>query len=136
MSAVNPLIFTVAVHGSPYGSTAHQRAQALVGAIIRAGHAVKRVFFYHEAVYVALDSRVVPQDERDVTAVWQSLARQHELELAVCIANASKRGILSAAEAERHERPHASLADDFELVGLGQLIEAVAQSDRYVEIPA
>ena len=128
--------FAIAVFGSPYGSDAHQHALAFTKAALNQGHNIHRVFFYHEGVYVAVGSRVAPQDEVDVTAEWSKLADQHDFELAVCIANAQKRGVLNKAEAERNDRPTTSLAPGFELVGLGQLIEAATQVDRLIEFPA
>ena len=54
----------------------------------------------------------------------------------VCIASGVKRGVVDAAEQQRYDLPSQSLIDDFALVGLGQLITAIEESDRYVEFPA
>jgi tRNA 2-thiouridine synthesizing protein D len=94
------------------------------------------VFFYHEAVQTALNSQVPPQGERDISAEWVEFAKEGQIELAVCIANGLKRGVLSTGEQNRYDKPAATLADGFELVGLGQLIDAIASSERYVEFPA
>ena len=128
--------FTLAVHGAPYAGQSNHHALQFAHALLQAGHEISRVFFFHEGVYVALNSRVAPQDEADTTAQWQALAHQHDVELAVCIANGLKRGVLSEQERDRYDKPSATLAEGFELVGLGQLIEAIAVSDRYVEFPA
>ena len=130
------MIFAIAVYGAPYATTAHQHALNFCHAAIGAGHKVNRIFFYHDAVYVAHASRVPPQDEGDLTREWSDLSAQSGCELAVCIANAQKRGVLDEAEAERNEKPSTSLAPGFELVGLGQLIDAAATADRFVEFPA
>jgi len=135
-SHADSLTFAIAVHGSPYASQASHHALRLCEALIESGHRIARIFFFHEGVFQALSSRVTPQDESDVTAAWQTFAAAHEVELAVCIANALKRGVVSDTEATRYEREASTLAEPFELVGLGQLIEAVASADRYVEIPA
>jgi tRNA 2-thiouridine synthesizing protein D len=128
--------FTLAVHGAPYASTASQSALGFAAAAVRAGHTVNRVFFFHEGVMTAQRSVVPPQDEEDLAAQWQTLATDHDVELAVCIANALKRGLLDATERDRYEKDAATLAEGFTLVGLGQLIDAIASSDRYVEFPA
>ena len=128
--------FTIAVHGSPYASQANQHALAFSEAAIASGHEIARVFFYHEGVLTALNSQVPPQEEKDVAAGWRHFAAEHEVELAVCIANGLKRGVLSEDEKKRYEMSAATLAEGFELVGLGQLIDTIAQSDRYVEFPA
>lgn len=130
------MIFTIAVHGSPYASQANQHALAFSQAAIASGHDIARVFFYHEGVLTALNSQVPPQEEADISAAWRRFAAAHQVELAICIANGLKRGVLSEAEKSRYGMPATTLADGFELVGLGQLIDAIAQSDRYVEFPA
>ncbi|MEM9622377.1 MAG: sulfurtransferase complex subunit TusD [Pseudomonadota bacterium] len=128
--------FTIAVHGAPYGSFANERALKFCQACVASGHEIVRVFFYHEAVLSGLNSTVPPQDEIDVTQAWADFADTHQTELAVCIANGIKRGVLSDTEQARYDKPSPTLAQPFELVGLGQLIDAMASSDRYVEFPA
>lgn len=128
--------YTIAVLGSPYSSTAHVHALKFCTAAIDAGNKITRVFFYHDGVYVALNSRVPPQDEIDITKAWSDLNQSHNVELDVCIANALKRGIINPSEAERYEVTASTLAPGFELVGLGQLIDAMINSDRYIEFPA
>lgn len=128
--------FTIAVHGAPYASQSQHHALQFCRACVRNGHQIARVFFYHEGVYAALAGRVAPQDEADITAEWLELAAEHTFELAVCIANGLKRGVINGSEAERYGIEHPSLAPGFELVGLGQLIDAIVNSERYVEFPA
>lgn len=130
------MIFTVAVHNPPYATSANHHALQFCRAALTAGHNIARVFFYHEGVYTALNAQVAPQDEGDLLAQWQTLADTHDIELAVCIANALKRGVLSNEEQTRYDKAAATLAAPFELVGLGQLIDAIASSDRYIEFPA
>ena len=128
--------FAIAIHGAPYASFAHQRGLQLAQTILAEGHELTRIFFYHEAVTVALNSTVPPQGEVDITSQWQAFHQQHNIELAVCIANALKRGVLSTEEQQRYEKSSGTLSAGFELVGLGQLIDAASEADRYVEIPA
>ncbi len=128
--------FTIAVHGAPYASLANERALKFCSAVLAAGHDIVRVFFYHEGVLAALDSTVAPQDEIDITREWQKFALQQNTELAVCIANGLKRGLLSTEEQNRYDKTAPTLAAGFELVGLGQLIDGIAAADRYVEFPA
>ncbi|MEM6999675.1 MAG: sulfurtransferase complex subunit TusD [Pseudomonadota bacterium] len=128
--------FTIAVHGSPYQSSSNEHALGFCRAALAAGHQIVRVFFYHDGVYTALASRQVPQDEANTTAAWQALANDADVELCVCIANALKRGVVDNGEADRHNLPQPSLAAGFEIVGLGQLVDAMLQADRYIEFPA
>lgn len=130
------MIFTIAVHGSPYASQANQHALAFCRAAVESGHAITRVFFYHEGVLTALNSQVPPQGDGDILAGWQAFSAENKVELAVCIANGLKRGVVSEGERIRYDKVAATLAEGFELVGLGQLIDAIASSKRYVEFPA
>ena len=50
----------------------------------------------------------------------------------VCIAAAARRGVLDQREAARHQHPAANLAPGFTLSGLGQWIDALAESDRFI----
>jgi tRNA 2-thiouridine synthesizing protein D len=66
---------------------------------------------------------------------WKSLS-EGGTELAICIASGIKRGVVDATEQARYDLPSDTLSNTFELVGLGQLIGAIATADRYVEFPA
>ena len=124
--------FILAVHGSPHGSESGEHALNFAQAALAQGHTVTRVFFYHDGVLQALQTQVIPQGEINLLTQWQGLAEQG-VELAVCIASAIKRGILDETEQGRYEKLAATLAEGFELVGLGQLIAGIQQSDRYIE---
>ena len=128
--------YAIAVHGVPYSSLAHQHALSFAAQALKMGHTLSRVFFYHDAVQVASIAQVPPEDEIDLRSQWIDLAQTHQVELAVCIANGLKRGIVSKAEAERYELGSHTLEHPFELVGLGQLIDAINNSDQYIEFPA
>ena len=78
---------------------------------------------------VALESIDLPADEFNYGRAWTEFSAKNEIELAVCIANASRRGIVEDKNSDKVN----SLAKGFELVGLGQLIDAISNSDRYVE---
>ncbi len=95
---------------------------------LEAGHEVPIVFFFHDAVRIA-DSRAAST----LMSSWQALKSDHDLDLAVCIAAAARRGLLdeSAPEAASNRIP-----EDFSIVGLGQLIGAMAESDRLVTFAA
>ena len=115
----------------------HQQSQALSAlqfakeALLQ-GHKVLRVFFYQQGVHIASRLRVAPQDELNLTALWQQLSLDYELELGVCIAAALQSGIVDRQESSRYELGSDSLASQFTLVGLGQLAAASAECDRLV----
>jgi tRNA 2-thiouridine synthesizing protein D len=126
----------IAVYGAPYSSQASASALRFAEAAVAMGHSIVRVFFYHDAVHVANDFVVAPQDEVDVAASWAELAKRSGVELAICIAASLKRGVVDAAEATRHEKAAGDLRAPFRIVGLGQLIEAVGDADRVVTFAA
>jgi tRNA 2-thiouridine synthesizing protein D len=63
---------------------------------------------------------------------WQALHEEHGVELIICISSALKYGMLDDTEAERHERPAASINPAFTVSGLGQLVDACSHSDRLI----
>ncbi|WP_334459339.1 sulfurtransferase complex subunit TusD [Acinetobacter soli] len=90
---------------------------------------VFRVFFYQDAVHVANDLQWVPDDQRRLTLEWQKLS----IRLPVCVSAALNRGITDEENAKRHQLTHYNLAQGFELVGLGELADAVESSTRLIQ---
>ncbi|BFM20805.1 sulfurtransferase complex subunit TusD [Gilvimarinus japonicus] len=122
--------FTLVILGAPYGDSASQSALAFAQAALADGHSIYRLFFYADGVYNATRLAAPPQDEHDLPACWTQLIKQHQLDAVVCIAAALRRGVLDPTEAKRYQKSNDNLAPEFELSGLGQLIEASAVSDR------
>jgi tRNA 2-thiouridine synthesizing protein D len=129
------LRLTIAVHGAPYSSQASATALRFARAALAAGHTVHRVFFYHDGVHTASALSIAPQDEPSPHSGWVDLAAGG-VELAVCVAAALKRGVINDEERARYELPGASAHPAFAIVGLGQLIEAIGSSDRFVTFAA
>ena len=131
-SGTAPLTYTIVVRCG-----AHQQSQALSAfrftkELLLQGHQVIRVFFYQQGVHFASGLRVMPQDETNLTSLWQQLSLDHGLELGVCIAAALQAGVVDQQEASRYELRGDNLASQFTLVGLGQLAAASAECDRLV----
>ena len=91
-----------------------------------------RVFFYHDGANNGNRLAVPPQDERNVGARWSRLAQERGLDLVVCVAAGQRRGILDAAERDRHGKDADVLAPGFRIAGLGLLAEAAILADRFV----
>ena len=100
--------------------------------VLSQGHRVLRVFFYQQGVHWSSGFRVMPQDELNITALWQQLSLDYGIELGVCIAAALQSGIVDPQESTRYELGGENLASQFMLVGLGQLAAASVESDRLV----
>ncbi len=131
-----PMKFAIVVQGSPYSSQSCHSALSFAEALIRGGHELLRVFFYHDGVLVANRLTASPQDEQDIGAAWQTFAEQNEVELVACIASCLRRGILDENEAARYEKGASSIAPNFMISGLGQLIDATINADRVVTFGA
>lgn len=117
----------VAVHGSPYSSEAAKSALRFVKAAAAQDHEIYRVFFYHDAVLLACGA-----GNRSLQEDWQAFADQHGSELAVCVSAAERRSLGTSV----HDGGVAATAPHFELVGLGQLIDAAISADRLVTFSA
>ncbi|SEA39920.1 sulfurtransferase complex subunit TusD [Marinobacterium iners] len=124
--------FTLVIHSAPYQSASADTALRFARALLASGHELYRVFFYRDGVHNASALASPPRDEQSVPLAWQLLAQEHQLDLVVCISAAVRRGVLDENEAKRYEKPAANLAPGFELSGLGQLSEALIQSDRVI----
>ena len=88
-----------------------------------------RVFFYQDGVSVANALQWVPDDQRHLTHAWQAL----QIRLPVCVSAALARGITDPDNAQRHNIQQHNLADAFELVGLGELADAVQSPQRLIQ---
>ena len=126
------MIFSLAIYSAPYSSQASDSAFRFASALLENGHALYRVFFYHDAIHNASSLATPPQDEINFPLNWQILAKKYNVDLVVCIAAALKRGLLNEQEASRYEKPAFNLAKGFEISGLGQLVDAAVISDRLV----
>ncbi len=124
--------FALAVFAAPYSNQASFSAYQFAQALLHQGHRLVRVFFYQEGVHNATQLASPPQDEFDLPSAWQQLARDHQVDMVVCIAAALRRGVLDSQEANRYEKSAANLAPGFNLSGLGQLVEAAVVADRLV----
>lgn len=88
-----------------------------------------RVFFYQDAVNVANCLQWQPDDQRSLMHEWQKLA----IRLPVCVSAALSRGISDAENAQRHQLTQHNLAEGFELVGLGELADALQHAQRILQ---
>ena len=124
------MIFTIAVLGGPYDSQANLHALKFAQSAINNGHHINRVFFFHEGVSIALEQRNLSQEEFDYNKAWRELSSEHDVELNVCISSGGRRGVV------KNKTTNSTLAEGFELVGLGLLVEAISSGDKYVEFTA
>ena len=126
------MIFSIVVHAPPYSSEAAGTALRFAQALLRKNHEIHRIFFFADGVHNASRLTVVSRDEDNLQEQWRELIRGNELDATVCVSSAIKRGIVDAEQADRHELEGSSMHPEFEIAGLGQLIDACMHSDRTV----
>ncbi|MEK9590675.1 MAG: sulfurtransferase complex subunit TusD [Gammaproteobacteria bacterium] len=124
--------FSLLIQGSPTSSQSLYSAYEFANAALAQGHRIQRAFFYQDAVLIGNKLVATPQDEFDIQSAWQALGKAHQIPLVLCVASCLRRGILDDREAERFEKSATSIAETFEIGGLGQLIDASLESERLI----
>lgn len=107
------------IQSAPLATSAANNALGFARAAVEAGHGVRRVFFYKEAVVIG---NRFAADTRGLRAAWLEFGDRNDVELVLCVSAAERRGVV-----EGH-----TLAEGFLLRGLGVLVETMAESDRLV----
>jgi tRNA 2-thiouridine synthesizing protein D len=113
--------FGLLINEGPYNHQAADTAYQFARAALGKGHRVRRVFFYNDGVNNATRLTEPPQDDRHIVNRWSKLAADHGVDLVVCVAAGLRRGLVED-----------NLAPGFRISGLGQLVEAGIESDRFV----
>ena len=126
------MIFSLAIYGAPYASQASDSAYRFATAALAGGHQIYRLFFYADGVHNGTRLAAPPQDETDLPRRWRALIETHGIDSVVCIAAALRRGVINREEAQRYEHDADNLAPEFEISGLGQLVDAAVSSDRLI----
>lgn len=122
--------FALVIHGSPLSSEAPHTALRFARACVAGGHSIYRVFFYQDGVHTGSRLAAPPVDESNIGADWAEFCESNNIDTVVCIAAAVRRGVLNAEEAKRYEKDADNLHQQFELSGLGQMVDAHINSDR------
>lgn len=126
------MIYSLLVLSSPASGHGARHAAAFAQQALARGHQIHRVFFLDAGTDSGSAAAVFPQDEQDRLQPWLELAKQHGVELVLCIASALKRGMLDDSEAKRHEKQAPTVHPAFIVSGLGQLVDASLHADRLV----
>ncbi len=113
--------FGILVNEGPFTHQASDSAYRFTVAALAKGHEIYRVFFYNDGVNNANRLSEPQSDDRNLVALWSALAKEHDVDVVVCVAAALRRGIKDEI-----------LEEGFRISGLGQLVEAGIQADRLV----
>lgn len=124
--------FTIQVNEGPYQHESADTAYHFTKAALDKGHEIFRVFFYHDGVNNGTRLTTPPQDDRNIVDRWSKLAKEHDIDMVLCVAAAQRRGIVDDGEAERNGKDATNMAPGFRISGLGQLIEGGIESDRVI----
>lgn len=120
---------TLFIQHSPLTGSQQQEALSFLKDWLSAGKSVTRVFFYQDAVLTAHTD--LTQAPENVADEFIALAKTHQFPLQVCIASATRRGVLDESEAKK-QQTQATLNPAFNLVGLGELAQAASNHDNMV----
>jgi len=123
---------TIQVNEGPYQHQSSDSAYFFTKAALDKGHEIFRIFFYHDGVNNGTRLTTPPQDDRNIVKRWSELAKEHDIDMVLCVAAAQRRGIVDDGEAERNGKDATNMADGFRISGLGQLVEGAIESDRLV----
>jgi tRNA 2-thiouridine synthesizing protein D len=127
---------SILVLGAPFDCQSSYTAYRYTEAALMLKQPIHRVFFYQAGIHTASNLTCPPRDEFDLCRAWQFLKSEYQLDLVVCIAAAARRGLIDESEAKRHSKPAFNISDSFELSGLGQLVDAIANSDKLITFGA
>ncbi|MGZ8216318.1 sulfurtransferase complex subunit TusD [Methylomagnum sp.] len=103
--------YAIQINTGPGQSQSAHTAYQFIHAALAAGHEVIRVFFYHEGVHHGFGEG----------SDWSGLARQHGVDLVLCVSAAERRGLSPTS---------ANPAEGFRVGGLGQWMDACLKADR------
>ena len=110
------------VQSNPISSNTQLLALQFAQEAISQGHSLLRIFFYKEGGFVGNKYSSSPENETNIQAKWGAFAKETGTELVICIASAQRRGVIQSK----------NVAVGFSVVGLGQMVEAMLESDRTV----
>jgi tRNA 2-thiouridine synthesizing protein D len=125
--------YAIQINASPNNSNSGYSAYQFIIAALKKKHEIFRVFFYYEGIYHAFKYSTPADDELQMIKKWSELATEQGLDLVVCISAAQRRGLLCDDEAKRQGKVDKDVAEGFRISGLGQLLEAILVTDRFIE---
>lgn len=124
--------FTLVIHQAPQSEQAALSAYNFAQAAVANGHHIYRLFFYGDGVHNTSTLTVTPQDETNLPQQWARFCETNQIDAVACVSSAIKRGIINEEERRRYELEANNLASFADISGLGQLIDAINESDRVI----
>ncbi|MGP1939193.1 MAG: sulfurtransferase complex subunit TusD [Arsenophonus sp. ET-DL9-MAG3] len=127
------LTYCLLVTGPAYGTQQATNAWRFANTLIEEGYILKTIFFYQEGVYNGNRLISPSNNEFDLLTGWKKLAQKVGCQFNICVSAALRRGVIDETEAKNYNFSCANLDKDFELSGLGVLVEAMLTSDRTIQ---
>ena len=118
--------FVIVVNCGPYQTFGSKSAYFFAKNVLASGHTIDMIFFYMDGALVANSKISPPNAEFDIYKKFSSIDNtlQKKIRKVVCVAAGMKRGIDSNLIGGQN--------DTFEIAGLGVLIQALNNCDRYI----
>jgi tRNA 2-thiouridine synthesizing protein D len=123
--------YAIQINGAPDASQGSASAYRFIEAALRRGHRIVRVFFYHDGVHNAMRHARPPEGKRSWSNVWSDLAKEHDIDLVLCISALQRRGVAEVAD-ERSSDDGSLMIDGFRVGGLAMWVDACLEADRVV----
>ncbi|MCH9696482.1 MAG: sulfurtransferase complex subunit TusD [Gammaproteobacteria bacterium] len=120
------MLFVVQINSSPYQSQSAYTALRFCHAVFK-HHELKRIFFYQDGIYNALATVAPHPDTLNLNQQWTELAREHHVDLLVCISAAQLRGLHSDKTGQSCQP-----SPGFRIGGMGEMAEAMIEADRFM----
>lgn len=117
------LRYTIVVMGPVYGTQQSYFAYQFIEELLKTPHIVECIFFYGEGVSNASHAVNPANDEFDLHAAWQDLARKFDISLMFCGSAGMRRGINKDCNVE----------NCFKFSSLTELSRLIASSDRVIQ---
>ena len=115
--------YAIQVNSGYTHTTLPHIAHQFITTALAEGHAIIRVFFYHDGIYngFGLPSSSGTVNPNPDAPDWSALAERHGVELVLCVTAAETRGLTET-----------TLLPGFRLGGLGLWMDACLRADRFM----
>ena len=118
--------FVIVVNCGPYQTFGSKSAYFFAKNVLASGHTIDMMFFYMDGVLATNSKISPPMAEFDIYKKLNTIdnALEKKIRKVVCVAAGMRRGIDSNLISSQN--------DTFEIAGLGVLIQALNNCDRYI----
>ncbi len=122
--------YTLLVTASLNNISAHRRVLLFADALLAAKHTIHTIFFYGDSAGIGLASRDLKHINNGSNTDWSTISQKGKTQLIICVSSALRQGVHGGAAESKSSTPSRNIAPDFEIGGLGSLVDAITKSDR------